>query len=587
MANIPNRNLDLSIIDHPKVTLASKEDLENINPNRDFGKNTLAHIKNLNGSTNIGKRVKDGRDLKIMAHDHNTDNNQYLQKSDCFEIKDFGSDLTKTGQTAVKAGLLQENNIIDLYNYKRDNYSTTSRYHYNLDNAKLCGVKNDEQCQDNKQKPASYMYDSFDSHGCETNKHQCGCFNNKELFKNTRSNAAIQTEMESVQSNSLENSNDVHKNSDDPTVKDLLKIIHQQNDQLLILQKQVAALLNSREIPKQIEAQSPTNRNVNIFGEKCRTSTQLESQGLYNPLQNCHVRKGPLPQFSLDVMTSFEVSIRRQQNLNRAYKDSINHQPKICEVSESDSNAFNHSYIEAGTPNGICNKKNTDNTEVSLTLNEPVHVPETCPSPVNTVRIDMEDYSSDDEEINPDEQWFYKNVKGQVNQILRKSGIWPSNNSSSSPPEDSNNILTCSIRKKVKEATIKHLKSIGVHVPTLDDTDDAIEMEHPNNVGYSPNDVSFAVKQLLMKYLPNEQLAKLAHMQTQKTASPQLAEQAGLIKRRPEFSFATVQYMQKYNLLSDNSKPNNQPQAVPVIRQDDHFDRILDITAIRQQPKLL
>lgn len=395
MANIPNRILDLSIIDHPKVILESKENLENINPNKNCGK--------LNAYTNPNRKhyARDSGDLKIIPHDNVTDNNQYLQKSDCFKIKDFDSDLTKTGQT-IKTNLLEENDVIDLYNYKRDNMqacSTASRHHYNLDNTKLHIVKNSDQCQNNKQnysEPSSCMYDSFDSHGCEGSKHQCGCCNNKELLKNFKNNAAIQTEVDSVHSNLLENSNNVvHKNNDNPTVKDLLKVIHQQNDQLLILQKQVAALLSSREIPKQIETQSPSNRNVNIFGEQCRTSTQLESQGVYNPLQNCHVRKGPLPQFSLDVMTSFEVSIRRQQNLNRPYKDSVNHQPKIYEVSESDSNAFNHSHSEAGLLNGICNKRNTDNMEVSLTLNDPVHVPETCPSPVNTVRIDMEDYSSE------------------------------------------------------------------------------------------------------------------------------------------------------------------------------------------------
>lgn len=74
---------------------------------------------------------------------------------------------------------------------------------------------------------------------------------------------------------------------------------------------------------------------------------------------------------------------------------------------------------------------------------------------------------------------------------------------------------------------------------------------------YTPTEISFAVKQLLMKYLPNDHLAKVARNKN----NPQekdLQEKVGLIKKRPEFSFASLQYMKKYNLLAsgDSQKGN-------------------------------
>lgn len=67
---------------------------------------------------------------------------------------------------------------------------------------------------------------------------------------------------------------------------------------------------------------------------------------------------------------------------------------------------------------------------------------------------------------------------------------------------------------------------------------------------FASNEISFAVKQLLMKYLPNEELAKITC--DKKRVSPTVNK--GLIKenkRRPEFSFATLEYLKKYNLIEN------------------------------------
>lgn len=53
-----------------------------------------------------------------------------------------------------------------------------------------------------------------------------------------------------------------------------------------------------------------------------------------------------------------------------------------------------------------------------------------------------------------------------------------------------------------------------------------------------------------MKYLPPEHLAKLACTRNSDSSSSGNSEEmVDLVKKRPEFSFATLQYMRKYNLI--------------------------------------
>ncbi|KAF5273408.1 hypothetical protein FQA39_LY07425 [Lamprigera yunnana] len=91
----------------------------------------------------------------------------------------------------------------------------------------------------------------------------------------------------------------------------------------------------------------------------------------------------------------------------------------------------------------------------------------------------------------------------QVNHILKKSGIQPSKPSPVQVEPQRNAVKQIAMRK-VKEATIKHLKSAGVHVPP-----ENVEDLQDRYVNCDLNEVSFAVQQLLMKYLPNDQLAKV------------------------------------------------------------------------------
>lgn len=138
---------------------------------------------------------------------------------------------------------------------------------------------------------------------------------------------------------------------------------------------------------------------------------------------------------------------------------------------------------------------------------------------------------------------------------------------------------------KVKEATLKHLRRIGVDLPNIEENSQNSSLsDDTEGKSYDHEDISFAVKQLLMKYLPADHLAKLAAKEKQDGGTPLTPkEKIGVIKNRPEFSFATVQYMKKYNLIENHQKDFNQHQR----QHPSQSPKILDISKLKQQPKLL
>lgn len=168
-------------------------------------------------------------------------------------------------------------------------------------------------------------------------------FGSYKEFKKKRPNVS-----NSAKKVSFLNQNDDRKQlelrSDEPTVRDLLKIIQQQNEQLLLLQKQVACLIENKNQP-------PANVK------------QIEREEFLPP-------KVP-NRFAIDVMTSFEVSIRPQQQQQNTLKELLNkeNEVKIKEITET-----------------------AENDDLKLST---LSVREECPSPENSVHVDMQDYSSE------------------------------------------------------------------------------------------------------------------------------------------------------------------------------------------------
>lgn len=161
----------------------------------------------------------------------------------------------------------------------------------------------------------------------------------------------------------------VNKEEKEPTNKDLLKIIAQQNEQLLILQKQVAMLLKCDQNQQVRPIEAPPPRH----GEKLVSSTQNE---YYRP--DGTPKKRGVSKFSIDLMTSFEVAIRPQANK----QNFINMEPKIQEITESESSSTSRAIEEKGEKD----------VEPSLHFQEQVR--ESYPSPEPSVNINMEDYDS-------------------------------------------------------------------------------------------------------------------------------------------------------------------------------------------------
>ncbi|XP_066141941.1 SCL-interrupting locus protein homolog [Euwallacea fornicatus] len=383
------------------------------------------------------------------------------------------------------------------------------------------------------------------------------------------------------------------KDNEDFSAKDLLKIIAQQsqqiaqqNSQLLLLQQQVTELVsmhktgeNQRTVQNGIrqgvinqnyDLSKKDNNGRNKVQERCVTSTQHNAGEFFNsPRGNKN--------FSIGLTTSLEVSFRRPVKNQNEFPERIakvlDYKPeplKIQEITETQSTQSESKDKDENNFKGTL-------VDTSLVFKEPIKVRETCPSPEPSIQIEMnafEDSESEDDDTSQVEMTFYKNLMTQVNKILRKAQIQTAEEIAYNAGEANLNNQTM---HKVKEAALKHLRKVGVDVP-IDESSSS--SKDSAGMCYSQDDVSIAVKQLLLKYLPAEHLAKLDQQQSSKN------QQAG-IKNRPEFSFATVQYMKKYNLIR-NTLQNEKEFLKPLKHQSSkHSPKILDISKLKQQPKLL
>ncbi|KAI4458488.1 polyserase-related [Holotrichia oblita] len=364
----------------------------------------------------------------------------------------------------------------------------------------------------------------------------------------------------------------VTNDRNEPTITELLKVIQRQNEQIFLLQKQVALLIENQTKQTQSNA---FNYDVQRFRrQECFSSTKIE-HAQFN--QN-HPTK-----LAVDVMTSFEVSIHPSQ---RNQCNTANVTPQDVQVQ--DNRPVQERLKSNNILDDIKRQVQEDNkqkqcNDLSLSLNEPLTIMERCPSPENSIHVDMKDYSSDDDESTnstTDIGWtIYNNVMGQVNNMLKKVDSRKDFDASSNAA----GILGNKTMQKVKEATLRHLQSIGVNLSTLQESNTECPNQTSNGSEYTPTEISFAVKQLLMKYLPDEQLAKLTQPTSDQPKKNLNCNRENLIRQRPEFSFATLQYMKKYNLLTSDS-------VVPQVTQSNKnvdVPKILDVTALKQQPKLL
>ncbi|KAH1012431.1 uncharacterized protein LOC109539241 [Dendroctonus ponderosae] len=370
------------------------------------------------------------------------------------------------------------------------------------------------------------------------------------------------------------------KTQDDLSVKDLLQIITQQsqqiiqqNNQIMLLQQQVTELVSMQR--NQVEDQrthccqfnSPPTDSVETIQQRCISSTQpnqnLEEGKFFNKINqenNCVSTN-----FSIGMTTSYEVSVIRP-----SLKNSNNFLPMNAKDCERNSPQIKE----------IAERGNVKDTlvDASMVFKEPIEVRETCPSPEPSIKINMKDFDDSDSDDNDDSSsqsdTFYKNLMAQVNKVLQKAHIETSKELANMGSPN----LNQKTLHKVKETTMRHLRRIGVDLQNESSGNSSV-LGKGEGVSYNEDDVSFMVKQLLMKYLPADHLAKLAAKGPQYTQKD--VPNVGVIKTRPDFSFATLQYMKKYNLISTSNNEGRQKQ------QAGQSPKILDISNLKQQPKLL
>ncbi|KAG5871332.1 hypothetical protein JTB14_034355 [Gonioctena quinquepunctata] len=550
MANIPNRKLDLSIIDLPKLPAQVEKRVEGESCPEEREVSCYDCVENQG----------------ISDFDTNIENDLPKTYKDFFTMQ----------KNASKETHSPNDSVTDIFNYKRNINSNKSEQTYFPKRTNVSSVCEEklEGIGDN-----NFINNESRNHLNESWHFELNKYYNLELQSKTREeglqsqgskiigtptspknlffqNSKISNEktVREMQSNdiglSLQPNPSSLKVIDDsePSSRDLLKIIAQQNEQLLLLQSQVALLLN-RDQQKQI---------VGV------------------PQKSDYIRekKRGMPKFSIDLMTSFEVAIRPQHKPN-----FINYEPKIQEIAETDN---------------ILSDKSSEiqkNTYQSYNLEEPVAVQETCPSPEPSININMNDYDSSEDELSASEisATFYNNLMGQVNNILKKAQIQTRDDLVFKQERKMGvNINKNKTLHRVREATLKHLKNMGVTIGPLDDTYESTSSENgEKNCGST--DISLAVKQLLMKYLPDDQLAKISCKREQ--AAKVDNKEPGIMTARPEFSLASVQYMKKYNLIeSEVCKEKcivNEPKPWRVPHSQMENPKILDMTALQMQPKLL
>lgn len=330
MANIPNRQLDLSVIDLPK-TIHPNNTKDQINSR----KNSLLEPKTQSKEKEAPKTYKEFLEAQkntnnLILNDSVTDIFNYKRNSDKMD------GLSPKVQPISHIRPLQELDPISRVSNDQDNYFQsvsqaisqrpveTVLERHNSNQKVLKAIRNDTgsdlkeyamwkqrnnyQNEDNNilKNVADADYHKFDTELETHTKQSCGCC--KRSYGTSQSTALKP------------------KSDDDFTAKDLLKIIAQQsqqiaqqNTQLLLLQQQVSELVlmhknNATSNQKSVEScQAENNIVAQTVQDRYITSTQHEMAKVIEPNVGDTPRKNKnhLPNFSIGLTTSFEVSFRR------------------------------------------------------------------------------------------------------------------------------------------------------------------------------------------------------------------------------------------------------------------------------------
>lgn len=191
------------------------------------------------------------------------------------------------------------------------------------------------------------------------------------------------------------------------------------------------------------------------------------------------------------------------------------------------------------------------------------------PSPDPSMKIKMQDYAISDMEETVNEFTMYKNLLQQVNQILEKAEKM---SRARNPPENLKAFRSVDRTMiDVNHAIGNHFEKFGMTI----DYSDQINSMNKDKKNYSYTEISFAVNQLLMKYMPNDQLL---------TAARKLSPE---IFNRVKLSFASIQHMKKYDLLPPVALKAKKSELSRSTVTENYHRKIIDMEALKKQPKLI
>lgn len=364
MANIPNRHLDLSIIDMQKAKVNNAKTKAPEEENIEDKENELpkTYKEFLETQNKIVKAQK--KDQNVAAQNV-IDILNYKRPS----IEMFQDTFPTFTNTLLNDSRKSSDNKINFshrYNLNQNENKAPTCHSTSVTN-EILAVKS-ESLLSNKESCNSLQYRNvnFSRHN-ETNDAHSN--HNTSDFTTKYIEVSKQTEGICIQKESKDIGNY------DITNRDLLHIIAKQNEQLLLLQKQVALLLtkdyNSQSKPiESAPRPRPNDEEVKMDSEPQRFIPEIN----LTPR-----KKHGLSKFSVDVMTSFEVAIRPQHN--RSVPANCNNS-KIQEITEEECTV---------TSSTDLTKKNA---ESSIHFQEPFKVIEPCQSPVPSININMNDYDS-------------------------------------------------------------------------------------------------------------------------------------------------------------------------------------------------
>ena len=294
---------------------------------------------------------------------------------------------------------------------------------------------------------------------------------------------------------------------------------------------------------------------------------------------------------------------------------------------------YHTDYQQEGQPFGL--KQNSNCIEDSLILNsDDLKINERPLSPEPSIHVEMQEYSSDDDSENVKRSskvgWtFYNDVLGQVNQLLQNSCIIDDQQQKQTKVNQNERDETDNraVLDTVKVATLQQLKKFGI---SLSENSEAKELNNSNKMAFdlpfyprldyqtnmtqatsavNETNTSMHMKALALKYLTDEQLAELAVQRQGASVNHLMVSNL----QGTNMSFATMRYLQRYQLVPGKNNiqtedinalqnemspkadlkvtnPRNSPKQRLPFSQTPRTtcpSKILDISALKQQPKLL